>query len=188
MTTDYVRVYLPPLALSSGNLDLGGMPFDLPLASVNGHKLAILDLLGDWELTEILGKRLALFVPYGTEALVMPDGKATALLHVVARELKLPAVVARKKVRPWESPAATATARSITSGLAGYHLSEESAAKLKGKMVTIVDDVISTGATVGALRSLLGQVGARYSGAVAVFTEGSAILQFVTSMGHLDIK
>lgn len=141
-----------------------------------GVSIAIMNLLGDAELTEAAGKALAALVPSETEVLVMPDGKAIALLHVIQRETGLPAVVARKRrVSYMREPVLEVSAVSITTQAEHkFFLGADDVAKLKGKDALIIDDVISTGGTLKALDALLDKAGALVVGVMAVGTEGDA--------------
>ncbi len=101
----------------SYRLQIADVVRQLPVFEVApGVSIAIMNLLGDAELTEAAGKALAALVPPQTEVLVMPDGKAIALLHVIQRETGLPAVVARKRrVSYMREPVLKVSAVSITT-------------------------------------------------------------------------
>lgn len=177
--------------MSSYRIQIGNVVRDLPLREVApGVTIALFNILGDWELTEAAGKELARLVPAGTEALVMPDGKATALLHVMGRETGLPTFVARKEYKPYMGHTVTVHVQSITTKKTQeLHLSYEDGARLNGKSVAIVDDVVSTGGTLDAMIKLLSMnaVQARHTGTMAVFTEG-ATRDNVIALGHLPIS
>ena len=53
-------------------------------------------------------------------------------------------------------------------------LSGEDAARMKGKRILIVDDVISTGESLAALEELVREAGATVAGRMAVLAEGDA--------------
>ena len=169
-------------------ITLGGVSRDLPIREVKpGVRLAIFNPLGDWELVEAAGKELTKLVPAGTEVLVMPDGKAQALLHVVGRESKLPTVVARKVRKGYMAePILSVTVNSITSTEQMLHLGADDVVRLKGKRVVIVDDVVSTGGTLVAMRELLVRAGATLGGVMAVYTEGDT-RPGVIALGHLQL-
>ncbi|HSD12266.1 MAG TPA: phosphoribosyltransferase family protein, partial [Patescibacteria group bacterium] len=156
-------------------IEINGVVRELPVREVApGVRVALFDILGDWELTEAAGKALAARIPEGVDALVMPDGKATALLHVMGRESGAPTFVARKAKKPYMAePIVSATYRSITTDREQtLHLGADEAAALAGKRVVITDDVVSTGGTLVAMRELMKAVGAEVVGVMAVFTEG----------------
>ena len=54
--------------------------------------------------------------------------------------------------------------------------------------MAIVDDVVSTGSTLSAMRDLMGRAGARIVAEAAVFTEGEAEKwKDVVALGHLPL-
>lgn len=170
-------------------IEIGGVVRDLPVREVApGVRVALFDILGDWELTEAAGKALAARIPDGVDALVMPDGKATALLHVMGRESGAPTFVARKAKKPYMAePIVSATYRSITTDREQtLHLGADEAAALAGKRVVIADDVVSTGGTLVAMRELMKAVGAEVVGVMAVFTEGGTRPD-VTALGDIPL-
>lgn len=174
---------------TSHRIEIGSVVRDLPIREVApGVRVALFNVLGDWALAEAGGAALAAKLPKGVDALVMPDGKATALLHVMGRVTGLPTFVARKEKKPYMAdPVRTATYRSITTDRAqALHLGADDAEKLAGRKVAIVDDVVSTGGTLIAMRSLMAEVGAETVAVMALFTEGGS-RDDVTALGDLPL-
>lgn len=168
---------------------IGSFERDLPVREVApGIRVALFNILGDWALAEAAGKKLAEKLPMKIDALVMPDGKATALLHVMGRSTGLPTFVARKEKKPYmDEPVRNATYKSITTAREQtLFLGAADAAALSGKKVFIVDDVVSTGGTLEAMKLLMAEVGAEVVGIAAVFTEGGA-REDVISLGDLPL-
>lgn len=118
----------------------------------------------------------------------MPDGKAQALLHVLGRETGLPTVVARKTVKAYMAePILSVPVQSVTTAAPQFlYLDGPSQQDLRDSYVIIVDDVISTGGTLSAMKSLAVAAGAKVIGVMAVFTEGTARPD-VISLGHLPL-
>ncbi|MEY4723308.1 MAG: hypothetical protein RLZZ324_821 [Candidatus Parcubacteria bacterium] len=168
---------------------IGSLHLALPIREVApGVRVALFNPLGDWRVCEAAGEALARLVPTGTEALLMPDGKAQAILHVMGRLTGLPTVVARKSVKPYMKVVARQYVTSITTRTPQeLMLTEEDAALLRGKSVVTVDDVVSTGASDLALQKLLTRVGALHKRTLAVFTEGAAVRPDVVSLGFLPL-
>lgn len=162
---------------------------DLVISKVpSGAHLAILNVLGDWGLCEVLGKELAKRLPTGTEALLMPDGKAQALLHVVGRETGLPTYVARKEKKPYMGNCLFAAVNTITSGPGQtLYLSESDAEAIHEMETVVVDDVVSTGASLRACKELVDLAGGYYHGTLAAFVEGDSEKEGVISLGRLPI-
>lgn len=170
-------------------ITIGSVRRALPIREVApGIRVALFSILGDWELTEAAGVELAKRLPAGTEVLLMPDGKAQALLHVVGRESRLPTVIARKERKPYlADPITEVVVKSITTQREQrLVLGADEANRLRGRKVVMVDDVVSTGGTLGAITQLLASVGAELHGVVAIFTEGDARPDVIT-LGHLPL-
>ena len=170
-------------------ITIGTVTRILPIREVApGIRVALFNILGDWQLTEAIGAELVKLIPAGTEALVMPDGKAQALLHVLGRLSGLPTFVARKEKKPYMcEPVASVAVKSITTAkVQELFLGHEDAELLQGKRVAIVDDVVSTGGTLKAMTLLLEQIGASPIAIMAALTEGTAKPE-VIALGHLPL-
>lgn len=168
---------------------VGDLSLDLPIREVEpGVRVALFDPLGDWRVNEEAGKALALKLPSRVDALAMPDGKAQALLHVLGRVTGLPTAVFRKALKPYMRAAAHITFVSITTNKPQtLYVTAEDAQRLVGKRVAVVDDVVSTGSTLKAMRQLLEQIGAVPVATLAVLTEGPVPPPDVISLGHLPL-
>jgi adenine phosphoribosyltransferase len=116
-------------------------------------------------------------MPPEVEALVTPDGKAQALLHVVQRALGIPVGVLLRKERKsyLAAPvleASSAEGSATTPSAHRFYLGADDAARLRGRVVAIVDDVVSSGTTIRLARRLLESAGVAKVYVVAVATEG----------------
>jgi adenine phosphoribosyltransferase len=169
-------------------ITIGEIRRSLPIREVApGVRVALFNILGDWELTEAAGVALAQKVPSGVDFLVMADGKAQALLHVMGREKDMPILVARKERKPYMGNTISVHLKSITTDKSQeLHINLDEALCLLGMRVAIVDDVVSSGGTVEALKLLLATVGAVHVATLAVFTEGTP-REDVISLGHLPL-
>ncbi len=174
-------------------IEIAGVKRNLPIRNVpvevdESVRIALFNLLGDWQLVEAAGVELAQRIPKGVDALLMPDGKAQALLHVLGRESRLPTFVARKELKSYmSSPTVYVKVKSITTNrMQELFLGAEDAAQLHGKNVAFVDDVVSTGGTLKALEALLEKIGARHVATLAVLTEGKE-RKDVIALGHLPL-
>ena len=72
-------------------------------------------------------------------------------------------------------------------GAQAFYLGAEDAEKLKGKRVLIVDDVVSTGGSIKAIRNLMQQAGAVDAGVLCAFTEGGS-RDDVRCLGNLPVN
>mgnify|MGYP003394058517 CR=1 FL=1 len=162
----------------------------LPIREVSpGVRLAILDILGDYELIEALGLALAKLIPHDVTALFMPDGKAQALLPVLGCESCVPTIIARKSLKSYMAgPILSVDVVSITTSdkTQKLYLDSVSAAKLNGRKVAVVDDVVSTGASVRACEELVRMAGGEVTAVVAAFTEGLGH-KGIISLGNLPL-
>lgn len=161
---------------STHDITVGPVTRSLPVREVKpGIFVALFNPLGDWELNEALGAELAPKIPSSAEVLVMPDGKAQAMLHVLGRISRLPTFVFKKEKKPYMKEPVLVGKRSecMTSGKEEYfYLGADDAARLSGKRALFVDDVVSTGGSLQACRSVLSQAGAEECGVMCAFTEG----------------
>lgn len=170
-------------------ITIGNVTRHLPVREVApGVRVALFNPLGDWELNEHIGIELAALIPTDTQILIMPDGKAQALLHVLGRISKLPTLVARKERKPYlAEPVLRVQVKSITTNKEqALYLGADDAALLKGKRIAIVDDVVSTGSTLSAMKKLLEEAGAELVAIMAAFTEGTPRTD-VIALGHLPL-
>ncbi len=174
--------------MKTHSVQIGSLHRDLPVISVApGVSVALLNLLGDTELTEEAGKTLAALLPKGIEVLVTPEVKAVTLAHVISRILNIPYIVARKTEKPYMHQPVTREVISITTGkpqllvIDGFDIP-----KIKGKRVAVIDDVVSTGGTLRSLSSLITDIGGTVSATLAVFTEGD-LRSDVIALGHLPL-
>lgn len=172
----------------SYSLCIGHIQRELPVVPVSETLcVALFNLLGDTELTEESGILLASRIPKEIEILLTPEGKALALAHVVSRESQLPYVTARKSKKPYMTDPMTYEYHSITTQQKQILvLDSKDASLIKGKTVGIIDDVVSTGETVEALKGLMQQAGSVLGGVYAILTEGDQ-KEEVVSLGHLPL-
>jgi len=168
-----------------------GITRELPKREVKpGVTVALFNPLGDWELNEALGENLAAKVPSECEVLFMPDGKAQALLHVLGRRTGLPTLIAKKEQKPYmaEPVLKGVRANCMTSNKEeAFYLGADDAKKLSGKKVMIIDDVVSTGGSVAAMRDLMKQAEATDLGVLCALTEDGA-KDGVTCLGNLPVN
>lgn len=170
-------------------IEIGGVRRSLPIREVApGVRVALFSLLGDWELVEAAGVELAKRVPQGTDVLLMPDGKAQSLLHVIGREVRLPTIVSRKERKPYQlAPVLEVEVQSITTQrVQRLVLGGDEVERLRGRRVVMVDDVISTGGTLAAVSRLIEQAGGHLHGVMAIFSEGDQRSDVIT-LGHLPL-
>ncbi|HWG85122.1 MAG TPA: phosphoribosyltransferase family protein [Deinococcales bacterium] len=166
----------------------GRVTRELPIVEVApGVSVALLNMLGDTELTEEAGRLLAERLPADVDVLVTPEVKAVPLAHVISRISGRPYVVARKTNKPYMVDPIVREVVSITTGKPQLLVIDGADIdKVRGRNAAIIDDVVSTGGTVRSLTALIGDVGGKVTTTMAVFTEGDEWPD-VIALGHLPL-
>lgn len=169
-------------------MEIAGVRRELPIVQVGPDvAVALLNLLGDTELTEAAAEELAKRLPEEAETLVTPEVKAVPLAHALSRITGKPYVVARKTEKPYMINPISRQVLSITTGRPQLLVLDGADIPLiRGRKVAIVDDVVSTGSTLAGLRELIESVGGQVVAVLAVFTEGTP-RQDVIALGHLPL-
>lgn len=168
---------------------VGHVTRKLPIREVKpGISVALLNVLGDWQLTEAAGAVLVRKLPKDIEVLVMPDGKAQALLHVMGRLSGLPTIIARKEKKPYMAePVVGVSVQSITTQRTQeLFLGADDAERLHSRKAAFIDDVVSSGGTLDAMQELVTKVGGKITAIMAIATEGSP-RDDVLSILHLPL-
>ncbi len=158
-------------------VDIAGFEAQLPILPLpSGISIAFFNLHGDSTLTEHCGKKLAELLD-DCEVLLTAESKGLQLTHCVARELgQRYYAVARKTKKLYMQDGIELTIESsITTGKAQtFYLSRHDADLLKGKKVGIVDDVVSTGASLKGLEMLVEKAGGTVYKKAFVLAEADA--------------
>ena len=173
--------------MPSHTVRVGSEMRELPIVNVGAVSVALLNLLGDTGLTEAAAEQLAARVPAGVDVLVTPEVKAVPLAHAISVRTGLPYVVVRKTHKPYMVGPISRTVNSITTGQPqDLVIDGADVPRLRGRAVAVVDDVVSTGATLVSLTELLAEVDARVVATLVVFTEGEP-RDDVIALGHLPL-
>ena len=143
-------------------IEIKGFKVDLPVLPLpSGISIAFFNLHGDTQLTEHCGKERAKELT-DCDVLITAESKGLQLTHCVARELgHRYYAVARKSKKLYMQDGIDVTIQSsITTGTPQkLYLSKHDADLIKGKKVGIVDDVVSTGASLAGLEALVEKAG-----------------------------
>ncbi len=143
-------------------VDICGFKAEMPVMKLpSGISIAFFNLHGDSELTEHCGKELAKHLR-DCEVLITAESKGLQLTHCTARELgQRYYAVARKSKKLYMQDGIEITIQSsITTGTEQkLYLSKHDVDLIKGKKVGIVDDVVSTGASLLGLEELVKKAG-----------------------------
>lgn len=172
-------------------VEVAGVKRELPLVEVApGVRIALLNILGDVEMVRAAAGALAERLKgVDKDVLVTAETKSIPLIHDLAAELGLSYVVLRKVYRPYMGDALEVKTLSITTGKPQtLFLDEKDRELLRGKNVVIVDDVVSTGSTLEAMRQVVAEAGGTVKAETAIFTEGDeARWADVVALGHLPV-
>lgn len=173
------------------SVEIAGVKRDLPLFEVKpGLRIAVLNILGDTELVEASAAELVKKLDYlEYDLIVTAESKSIPLAHAMSVMTKKKYVVLRKAYKPYMGNALIVNTNSITTGSEQKLILDEKDLKLiKDKKVLIVDDVISTGSTLEAMRKLMKMADAQIVSEATVFTEGNQDdWQDIVSLGHLPL-
>jgi adenine phosphoribosyltransferase len=169
-------------------VEIAGLRRALPIVPVAPSvAIGFLKLYGDAELVEAAASALAESLDPSCEFIVGPEAGGILLAHLLAVRTGLPYAIARKKQRPNMTAPARVQLRSIgTDGWQTLLLGEDDAARMAGRRVAVVDEVISSGGTIAALQELVAQVGGTVIQQLAVATEGKP-REDVTTLCHLPL-
>lgn len=158
-------------------VDIKGYNAELPILPLpSGIKIAFFNLHGNSEMTEHCGRELAKHLG-DCDVLVTAESKGLQLTHVVARELgQHYYAVARKSKKLYMQDGIEVTMKSsITTGaIQKLYLSAHDVNLLKGKKVGIVDDVLSTGASLEGLEEIVHKAGGIVHKKAFVLAEGDS--------------
>ena len=158
-------------------LHVAGCTRQLPILNIS-DTLAIAGfvILGDTEIVVHTGKALAEKVPAGTDLIMTAETKGIPLAAEMARVLGMKKyIVARKSVKAYmENPISVEDESITTFGKQKLYLAQEDVELMKGKKVLLVDDVISTGGSMKAMKELAEKAGATVIGEAAILAEGDA--------------
>jgi adenine phosphoribosyltransferase len=172
-------------------VEIMGIKRDLPLMEIApGVRIAILNILGDTELVRVSAQGLALqLADRNPEVLVAAEAKAIPLAHMLSTVMDLPYVILRKSYKPYMGKAIEAETLSITTGVPQkLYLDEKDQKLVVGRHVALIDDVISTGSTLQAMRLIVEKAGGKVVAQASIFTEGDrAKWTDVIALGHLPI-
>ncbi|GAW99327.1 phosphoribosyltransferase family protein [Secundilactobacillus mixtipabuli] len=173
-------------------LQLGSLVRHLPVMTLpNGVTIASFVLLGDAELTHWAAEQLLKKLNHlDFDYFVTVESKGIPLAQEITwLSGRKRYFVLRKGVKDYMVSPLTAPVTAITTSAdQQLVLDGTDAAKLKGKSVVIVDDVISSGGSLQAAEKLLQQADAQVVNRLAVLAEGDAQKrQDIMTLGTLPL-
>ena len=160
-------------------ITVAGCARELPLCPLNDRmQIAGFVLLGDPTLTTACAAALLERAPE-YDYIITAEAKGIPLAHEMARLAgDQTYFVARKAPKLYMTGVTEVRVHSITTaGEQRLCLDAADAERMRGKRILIVDDVVSTGESLRALETLVGQVDGVICGRMAVLAEGDARLR-----------
>lgn len=157
-------------------LHVAGLTRELPIMQVApGLSIASFVILGDCEIVVKAAPLLVEKLPR-VDVLVTAEAKGIPLVHEIARLLGHERyIVARKSVKPYmDAPLVDEVESITTQKKQTLCLDGNDALALAGKRVAIIDDVISTGESIGAVERLIEKAGGSVVARAAILAEGDA--------------
>ena len=156
-------------------MKISGLERNLEKFPVNEKlDIAAFIIFGDVELTVKGCEELLKKVPE-FDVILTPEAKSIPIAYEMARQSCKPYIIARKGVKDYmRNPLEVSVTSITTKKEQKLYLGETEVKKIKGKRVLIVDDVISTGESLEAVRQLVKEAGAIEAAACAFLAEGDA--------------
>lgn len=157
-------------------MHVAGLERDLPLCPISDQlNIGAFVIFGDVELTCACASELLKRAPE-YDYLITAESKGIPLAHEMARQHGDDTYfLARKSVKLYMRDVVSAEVQSITTAAKQtLYLDGHLAAKMKGKRILIVDDVISTGESLRAIEALVEKAGGQICGRMAILAEGDA--------------
>lgn len=162
--------------MKSYHMNIAGLDRALPLCPLNDElSIGAFVIFGDPELTTACAKELLARAPE-YDYLISAEAKGIPLVHEMARLAgNQKYMLARKTPKLYMTGVMEVTVQSITTAKEQkLYLDTADAELMRGKRVLIVDDVISTGASLHAVEELVKEAGGIVCGRMAVLAEGDA--------------
>ena len=158
------------------NMTIAGLSRNLPLCRLNDElQIGAFVIFGDVELTVACAAELLKKAP-DFDYMVAPEAKAIPLIHEMARQSgRNTYLLARKNAKLYMNGVFSTEVHSITTdAVQKLYMDGADAAKMKGKGILILDDVISTGESLRAVEQLVNEAGGIVVGRMAILAEGDA--------------
>ena len=161
--------------MATYKMTIAGLERELPICKVNDHlDIAGFVIFGDVEMTVASASELLKKCPE-FDFIVAPEAKAIPLAHEMARQSGRPYFICRKGAKLYMQSPVSVNVRSITTDKEQtLFMDSLEGEQLRGKRVVILDDVISTGESLLAVRKLLEQFDADIVAQAAILAEGDA--------------
>lgn len=156
-------------------MKIAGLERELPLCAVNDKlDIAAFVIFGDVEITVASATELLKKCP-DFDYIVCPEAKGIPLAYEMSKQSGKPYYICRKGAKLYMKDPVSVHVRSITTDrMQTVFLDGAEGEIIRGNKVLIVDDVISTGESLLAVRALVEKFDAQIVGQAAILAEGDA--------------
>lgn len=171
---------------------LDGKEFSLPKAGIGNHQyVAVFDPYSDVNMNRAAAKDLYNKIVesnlQNVDVVISAEAKGAALAQRVADYLNTDLLVFRKKVKiNFEKPV-IAHVKTFTSGTNQLFIDKKDLEKYSGKKALFVDDVISTGSTIYAIKEVLDEYKINVIKYCCVFKESDDVNEDILFVDTLPI-
>ena len=161
--------------MATYKMTIAGLERELPICKVNDKlDIAGFVIFGDVEMTVASAAELLKKCPE-FDFIVAPEAKAIPLAHEMARQSGKPYFICRKGAKLYMQSPVSVNVRSITTDKEQtLFMDSLEGEQLRGKRVVILDDVISTGESLLAVKKLVEEFDANIVAQAAILAEGDA--------------
>ena len=161
--------------MATYKMTIAGLDRELPICKVNDKlDIAGFVIFGDVEMTVAAADELLKKCP-DFDFIVSPEAKAIPLAHEMARQSGKPYFICRKGAKLYMQSPVSVNVRSITTDKEQtLFMDSLEGEQLRGKKVIILDDVISTGESLLAVKKLVEEFDGNIVAQAAILAEGDA--------------
>lgn len=174
----------------SYRVEIAGLVRHFPLFEVApGVRIAIFNMLGDTYVVKAAAAALAEKIKNGPgSVLITAEAKSIPLIYEMSALMGLPYIVLRKNYKTYMGNAIHSETVSITTGKKQtLYMDEKDQDMVRDQDVIIVDDVISTGSTLIAMKEVIASAQGRVGQIAAIFTEGDGDWEDIVALGNLPV-
>ena len=157
-------------------MTIAGLQRNLPICMVSDDLyIGAFVIFGDVELTCACAKALLDRAPQ-YDYMITAEAKGIPLIHEMARQSgQNQYFLARKGPKLYMRNILDVSVQSITTAREQHlYLDGDDAARMRGRKILVVDDVISTGESLTAIERLVEAAGGEVAGRMAILAEGDA--------------
>lgn len=164
--------------MNSFHVKVGPVSRDFPTVQVGSlNRVPIIEFIGDSEFTNEVAQAMLPLIPAGSDILLTVVTNALPLTHEISDRSGIPYVCVRKKRRTYMTDPLIVNVPSMTLGVTEtLWLDRRQAERLRGKKVTIVQDVIASGGTARALARFVELMDGTVNGYISAFRQGETDL------------